>query len=76
MYRWVLVMETVRMGSNKKKWQDIGIEYLTTYLQGEVAGGHAGGGTDTIEFLLIIDKGGCLMQVILGNVSKFGGESA
>jgi hypothetical protein len=43
---------TVRMGSNKK--QDICIEYLTTYLQGEVARGHVGGGggTDTIKFLL------------------------
>jgi hypothetical protein len=38
------------MGSNKN--QDICIEYLTTYLRGEVAGGHAGGGTDTIGFLL------------------------
>ena len=33
---------TVRMGSNKK--QDICIKYLTTYLRGEVAGGHVGGG--------------------------------
>jgi hypothetical protein len=55
----------------------IGIKYLTTYLQGEVTRGHAGGGTDTIEFLLenfqllalLIDKDGDLGCVGDGKVS-------
>ena len=37
----------------------IGIKYLNIYLQGEVAGG----GTDTIEFLL--EKGGGVLLLVL-----------
>jgi hypothetical protein len=55
----------------------IGIKYFTTYLRGEVARGRAGGGTDTIEFLLenfqllalLIDKDGDLGCVGDGKVS-------
>jgi hypothetical protein len=55
----------------------IGIKYFTTcYLRGEVARGRAGGGTDTIEFLLenfqllalLIDKDGALGRVGDGKV--------
>ncbi len=55
----------MRMGSNKN--QDICIEYLTTYLQGEVARGHVGGGggTDTIEFLLEKEGGFRLLALLI-----------
>ena len=42
-----------RRGSSR-----IGIKFLTTYHRGEVARGHAGGGTDTILALLIDKDGG------------------
>jgi len=65
MYRCMTATATVRMGSNKK--QDICIEYLTTYLRGEVAGGHVGGGgdTDTIEFLLEKEGGFRLLALLI-----------
>jgi hypothetical protein len=52
---------TVRMGGNKK--QDICIEYLTTYLRGEVVGGHVGG--DTIEFLLEKERDFRLLALLI-----------
>ncbi len=56
----------MRMGSNKN--QDICIEYLTTYLRGEVTGGHAGGGTDTIGFLLEKEGGYQLLAFLIDKV--------
>ena len=62
---------TVRMGSNKN--QDICIEYfLTTYLQGEVAGGHAGGGTNTIGFLLEKEGGYRLLALLIDKDGDLG----
>ena len=66
MYRCMTATAMVRMGRNIK--QDICIEYLTTYLRGEVAGGDAGGGNDTIGFLLEKEGGYRLLALLIDKV--------